>query len=397
MRFASVVLAAATLAASLTAPPAVAADVIKIGAPLALTGGLADEGKKQAVGFDMWLKRINAAGGIKVGDKMMKVELVTYDYQTDGARAQQLAEKLITDDKVVAMLSPYGSGHTKIVAGVTERYGIPLLASAASSEAVYDPNYKYLFGTLAPNSGLVDVMIDLFLKDVPGIKKVAILGRDDIFPKAMADSMKDKTPKAGLEVVYAEYYAVGTMDMSAPISKIKAASPDWIFVSGYTQDTVLARKAMQDLGVTAKLVTMITGPAYREYTEALGPLANGVTSAVWWHPATTFTGDDPWGSTQAFTEEYRAREHAEPDYVHASSAACLVAIQKAIEKAGSIDPAKIRDALASLDIMTFYGPLKFGPNGMNIGRDLPIIQVQDQKEVVLYPEAIKQGKTIAFK
>ena len=74
-----------------------------------------------------------------------------------------------------------------------------------------------------------------------------------------------------------------------------------------------------------------------------------------------------------------------------------MAVQKAIEKAGSLDPKKIRDQLAALDIMTFYGPIKFGPNGMNGGRDIPIIQVQDQKVKVLYPEAIAQAKVVPFK
>lgn len=389
-------LLAAALAFGLTAWSA-QAQTVKIGAPLALTGGLADEGKKQAVAYDMWLKRVNAAGGIDVDGKKLKVELVTYDYQTDGKRAQQLAEKLITDDKVHALLSPFGSGHTKIVAGVAERYGIPILAPVASSESVYDQNYKFLFGTLAPNAGLVDAMLDTFKKSMPQVKKIAILGRDDVFPKSMAEAMRDRGKAAGLEVVYSEFYAVGAMDHSASLSKIKGLSPDWIYVTGYTQDLILARKQMKDLGLTAPIVTMITGPAYREFIDGLGPLADGVTSASWWHHSITFKSDDVFGSTQAFYEEFKAREKADPDYVHASSAAALVVIQKAIEKAKSLDPAKIQAVLKDMDIMTFYGPIKFGANGMNAGRDLPIIQVQGGSVKVLYPTALKQADLIAVK
>ena len=86
-----------------------AQETIKIGAPLALTGGLADEGKKQQIAYDMWLKKVNAAGGIQVGNKKMKVELITYDYQTDEKRAQTLAERLITQDKVAFLTSPFGT------------------------------------------------------------------------------------------------------------------------------------------------------------------------------------------------------------------------------------------------------------------------------------------------
>ena len=127
------VLAAVIGSVLLAYQPVVWAQTIKIGTPLALTGGLADEGKKQVVAYEMWLKRVNDAGGIDVGGQKRKVELIRYDYQTDGQRAQQLAERLITEDKVDFMLAPFGSGHTKVVAGVAERYGVPVIATSASS------------------------------------------------------------------------------------------------------------------------------------------------------------------------------------------------------------------------------------------------------------------------
>jgi branched-chain amino acid transport system substrate-binding protein len=383
-------LAAALVCGALAAGVA-QAQTIKIGAPLALTGGLADEGKKQAIAYDMWLKRINAQGGINVGGKRMKVELIQYDYQTQEQRAQQLAEKLIVDDKVDFLLAPFGSGHTKVVAGVAERYGVPVMATSASSDVIFNQGYKFLFGTLAPNSGSVENLIAVVSKGMPKAKRIAILGREDVFPKAMATVMADAAKKHGLEIISLEYYPVGALDLATPIAKIRSLKPDWIYITGYSKDLVLAKKQMADLNVKAPVVTMITGPVYREFIDSLGPLAEGVTSASWWHHSAQFKGDDPWGSTKAFYDEFVAREKSDPDYVHAAAAAALVALQKAIEKAGTIDKAKVRDALASLDIVTFYGPIKFSANGMNGGRDLPIIQVQGGKPVVLYPESIKQG------
>ncbi len=382
--------AAITLMAAWAAAPALA-QTIKIGAPLALTGGLADEGKKQQIAYDMWLKRVNAAGGINVGSTRMKVELVQYDYQTNEQRAQQLAEKLIVDDKVNFLLAPFGSGHTKVVAGVAERYGVPVMATSASSDSIFNQGYKYMFGTLAPNSGSVENLITVITKQMPSARRIAILGREDVFPKAMATVMNDAAKKVGLQVISMESYPVGALDLSTPISKIKALAPDWIYITGYSKDLVLARKQMADLGVKAPVITMITGPVYKEFIDSLGPLAEGVTSASWWHHSAQFKGDDPWGTTKAFYDEFVAREKSEPDYVHAAAAAALVALQKAIEKAGTLDKAKVRDALAALDIVTFYGPIKFSANGMNGGRDLPIIQVQGGKPVLLYPENIKQA------
>jgi branched-chain amino acid transport system substrate-binding protein len=387
--------AAASFAAlGALALPANAADVIKIGAPLALTGSLADEGKKQDVVWKMWLDKVNAAGGISVGGKKMQVELVKYDYQSDGQRAAQLAEKLITDDKVDFALSPFGSGHTKIVATVTERYQTPLLACASSSEAVFDQTFKYLFGTLSPNGGMTNAMVAFFKTKMPGLKRIAVLGRDDVFPKSMAQGLSAAAKSAGLDVTYDQLYAVGTMDHSAAVSAIKATNPDWIYATGYTQDLILIRKQMADLGVKAPIITMVAGPAYKEYTDGLGNLANGVTSSSWWHHATNYKGIGVWPTTADFYKEFVAKEHSDPDYVHASCAAAVVVLKDAIERAGSTDKSKVRDALAATNVNTFYGPVKFSANGMNEVRDLPIIQVQEKQIKVLHPADIKNADMV---
>jgi branched-chain amino acid transport system substrate-binding protein len=377
--------------------PAKAADVIKFGAPLGLTGAVADEAKKQDVVWKMWLEKVNAAGGINVAGKKMKVELVEYDYQSDGQRAGQLAEKLITDDKVDVLLAPFGSGHTKIVATIAERYETPILACAASSESVYDQTLKHLFGTLSPNAGMFGPMVTYFRGHLPQLKRVAVLGRDDVFPKSMAQGVSAAAKAAGLEVVYDQLYAVGTMDHSASLSAIKAANPDWIYVTGYTQDLILARKQMSDLGVKAPIITMVAGPAYKEYVDGLGSLANGVTSSSWWHHSTNYKGIGVWPTTEDFYKEFVAKEKGDPDYVHASCAATMVVLQDAIERAGSTDKSKVRDALAKTDVSTFYGPVKFSANGMNLGRDLPIIQVQDKQIKVLAPSDIKNGEMALMK
>lgn len=368
-----------------------AAEVVKIGAPLALTGPLADEALKQDLVWKMWQDKVNADGGIDVGGQKMPVEIVKYDYQSDGQRAAQIAEKLITDDKVDFLFAPFGSGHTKIVAAVAERYQTPVIACASSSESVFDQGLKNLFGTLSPNGVSTEGMVSYIKKQVPDIKSIAIFGRDDVFPRSIAQGMSAAATAAGLDVVYDRLYSVGTMDHAAAVSAIKATSPDWIYVTGYTQDLILLRKQMSDLGVQAKIVTMITGPAYKEYTEALGELANGVTSWTWWHFATTFEGVGVWPTTQAFYKEFTDKVGSDPDYVHASCAAGPVVLQNAIERAGSIDKAKVRDALAETDIVTFFGPVKFSPNGMNQVRAIPIIQVQDEKIMILQPDEIKNA------
>jgi branched-chain amino acid transport system substrate-binding protein len=388
--------AAAFLASAAGGSVAVAADnTLKIGAPLALTGALADEGKKQKFVWDLWIDKVNAAGGIDVGGKKMKVELISYDYQTDGQRAAQIAEKLINDDKVDLILAPFGSGHTKIVGAVGQRYQVPVVACVSSSESVFNQKGSYLFGTLSPNGGMTDAMVKFFKAKMPNVKRVAVLGRDDVFPRSMAKAIGAAAKKQGLEVVYDQLYAVGTMDHSSALTAIKAAKPDWIYVTGYTQDLILARKQMADLGVTAPIVTMVTGPAYKEYTDGLGKLANGVTSSSWWHHATSYKGKGVWPTTASFYKDFTAKAKSDPDYVHASCGAALEVVADAVARAGGTsDKKKLRDALAATDIVTFYGPIKFTATGMNETRDLPIIQVQDEQIKVLAPADIKSADMV---
>ena len=388
------ILAALILGALMALQWSHAQNTIKIGAPLALTGGLADEGKKQQVGYQVWLEKVNAVGGIATkGGEKRPVELVYYDYQTDAKRAQQLAERLITVDKVQVMAAPFGSGHTKVVASVAERYGIPIVA-VASSEPVHNQGYKTLFGTLAPSIGLIDALIKQIQEKQPDIKNIAILGRDDVFPKVMASMMAKQAEQAGLEIVYNELYPVGTLDHSSALTQLKATNADWVYVTGYTKDLILVRKQMADLRVNAAAVTMITGPAYKEFVDGLGALAENVTSATWWHPSQTYQSKDVFGSTQAFAEAVEAKSGQEPDYVHASSAAAMIVIQNAIESSISLTPEALRQAIAATDITTFYGPVKFRSDGMNENRRLPIIQIQAGKPVILDPAEMAQGSLL---
>jgi branched-chain amino acid transport system substrate-binding protein len=272
-------------------------DVIRFGAPLPITGPLAPEAVKQQQGYNLWAEEANKAGGISVGGKNYKVEIVYTDYQSNTPRAVQATEQMITQDNVNFMFGAFGSGAAKAASTVSEKYKVPTLAATASSSQVYDQGYKYLFGTFTPNDTLTTPLTQIIKAKAPEVKKVAILARNDLFPLAIAQEM-DKSAKAnGFEVVYFEKYAIGTLDHSAALSQIKSLTPQWIFVTGYTNDLLLVRKQMVDQEMKGPVVTMIAGPAYQEFSDALGQSAENITSSSWWHPAEQYQGKDIFGST----------------------------------------------------------------------------------------------------
>lgn len=375
----------------LAAHAALAQDVIKFGAPLPLTGPLAPEAIKQQQGYDLWAEQANKAGGISVGGKKYKVEIVYADYQSNTPRAVQTTEQMITQDNVNFLFSPFGSGAAKAGSSVSEKYKVPTIAATASSSQVYDQGYKYLFGTFTPNDTLTTPLTQIVKAKAHDVKKVAILARNDLFPLAIAQEMEKSAKANGFEVVYFEKYAINTLDHSATLSQIKSLAPQWIFVTGYINDLLLVRKQMTDQQITASVVSMIAGPAYQEFIDAAGPSGENITSAAWWHPAAQYSGKDIFGTTVNYVKLFKEKYKSEPDYAQASASVAGALFQLAIEKAGSLDKEKVRDELAKLDTMTFFGPVKFGPNGQINSLEPPVFQIQGKKPVVLAPAIIKQG------
>jgi branched-chain amino acid transport system substrate-binding protein len=386
-------LAAATLAGvmALANGPASAADEITIGAPLPLTGALSPEGEKLKMGYELWLEEVEKRGGISVGSVKHKVKLVYSDYQSQTPRAVQLAEKLISSDRVHFLFSPFGSGAIKAASSVAEKYGVPMMASTASSKEVYDQNYKNLFGLYTPNDTLSEPIATLVKAKFPDVLRVAILARNDLYPLALAGEFKKSAESRGLQVVYFERYTIGTLDHAAAITQIGAAKPDWIIATGYINDLILIRQQMADQKISAKVITGINGPQYQEWIDAVGAVGNGVTTASWFHSSVRYKSDDLFGDTQTFVKLFTAKYRSEPDFTQASGSAIGVILQMAIEKAGSLDRDKVRNVLANSEFKTFFAPVKFGPDGEANSYTPPIYQIQDRKVVVIYPDGIKQA------
>lgn len=382
----------AGLAGLAAAPrPARAAAPLRIGAPLPLTGPLSPEGVKLKQGYDLWAATANAHGGIKAGADLRPIELVYYDYQSATPKAVQLAEKLATDDKVDFMFSPFGSGAAKAASTVSERYGIPTIAPTASSAEVYDQGYKNIFGTFTSNDTIAEPISTLIHAAAPGIKRVAILARNDLYPLALGQEFEKSAKSRGLEVVYFGKYAINALDHASALTEIRGARPDWIIVTGYINDLILVRKQMADLGLTAQTITMANGPAYTEFVDALGPLAENLSTSCWWSPAVRYTSKDVFGSTEGYNQAFTATYKSVPDYTAATGSAAGVLLQMAIERAGSSDRAAVRAALAAGGFDTFFGPLSFAKTGQVNSYIPPVLQVQAGKIVVIYPDAIKQG------
>lgn len=382
----------AALACTLaSAAPGLAQETLRLGAPLALTGPLADAGHKSKQGYDVCVTALNEKGGVDVGGKKMKVELVEYDYQSETNRAVQIVQRLVNVDKVPFLLAPYGSGDTKATAVVAERYGIPMVAASAATPSIFDQKLQNLFGVLFPNRMITEAETDYYKKNAPDVKRVAVLALNSLFPKGIAADLVKSAKDKGYEVVFDTIYSPDTTDFSNVLTQIKALAPDWIYATGYTQDLILIRRQMADLGLTAKVVTMTAGPSYPEYRENLKALAENVTTNSWWHQNANYKDAYLFGSSQAYNDAFKARFKRDATYLEAAATASCEVLALAIEEAKSLAPDAVRKVLHDKTFDTFYGPIHFGAGGQNDVNAALVMQIQGGNLLVLAPDALKQG------
>ncbi|ACA19936.1 Extracellular ligand-binding receptor [Methylobacterium sp. 4-46] len=381
------------LAAASLSSPLRAQEVLKIGAAVSLSGAFSREGGLLRDGYELWRERVNAAGGLKAGGKTYKVQVVYYDDESKAQTSAQLTEKLVSDDGVSLVFGPYSSGIATATAVISERYRALTLAPMATANSLYARGYKYLF-TPSPlaDQGLVPIL-DLAkdLKPAPGT--VAIVGPDDLFPNITGEGARKRAEALGLKVVYTGKYPKGANDLSAVATQIKAAAPDILLATGYVQDSILLVKSLRELQVAPKLVGLATAVGVQDFRTAVGPAAEGIMGVDYWVP--TLTWKDPvFGDSAGFAKAFEAKYAKAPTFHAASGAAAGVVLQLAIDKAGSVDPTAVRDALLSMQGETFYGPFKFDANGVNTRAGLNVSQIVGAEPKVIYPFAVKQADPV---
>ncbi len=385
------------LVVAVSALPAPADDVITFGAAVSLTGKTAKEGEYTRDGYNFFVDKINEMGGITVGGKKYKVAVKYYDDESKSERTAQLIEKLINEDKVTFILGPYGSAPSGTAAPICEKYKIPMIEANGSAESIFNKGYKYTFAVLSPAKLYLKGVVDLVLTKDKNVKTVAVLGENEPFSKEVAAGGAEYAKERGLTVVYQELYPTGTQDVSALLTNIKGKNPDILLGAGHLQDSLLIVKQAKDLGVSPKAMGFSVGPSSPEFRENLKSNADYVFGATQWTEALKYNGDDPWKTPKAYGDAFRAKnpKYSVIPYQVAESTAAVIAFWRAIEKANSLDPTKVRDAIAALDIMTFYGQVKFDSRGINVYKPMAVEQLQpDGKKYTVYPASVAEKDAI---
>jgi branched-chain amino acid transport system substrate-binding protein len=366
---------------------------IILGAPLGLTGSLTKESILTQQGYNLWLDWINAQGGIVVNGVKHPVTIKYYDDTSNANQSAVLMQKLITEDKANFLLGPYGSGATATDAAIAEQNQIPMVEANGAAQAIFNQGYKYTFGVLSPANKYLQGVIDMAATLSPKPTTIAMLSADDNFSLEVADAINTYAPTKGMRVVLYKKYKNGATNLTAEVNAAKQANADIVLNSGHLQEAIAINKAAKDQKVNAKIFAYSVGPSTPDFITALGKDANYVYDGSQWTPQVKYTPDF-YLSEADYVSAYKAKYPGlgDPDYHVAESTAACLALQRAIENAGSLDPKKVRDALAALDMTVFFGQVKFDSRGINTFKPMVVEQIQNGVHHTVYPADVADAQ-----
>jgi branched-chain amino acid transport system substrate-binding protein len=372
-----VLAAAAALLALPATAPAGAAEPIRIGFGMALTGGLAANGKSALVAMQIWRDDVNAKGGL-LG---RKVELVYYDDQSNPSTVPGIYTKLLDVDKVDLVVGGYATNMIAPAMPVIIQHNmafIGLLGLAVNSEFHYPKYFAMIPTGPEPKPAFSKGFFDVAEAQNPKPKTIAIVAADAEFARNAADGARQNAKAAGLQIVYDKSYPPSTVDYSPIVRAIQATNPDVLYVASYPPDTAGMTRAISEIGLNVKLCCGgMVGLQSAALKTQLGPLLNGMVNYDFWLPAPTMQ----FPGMMDVLKKYQAKAPAEgvdalgyymPPYAYAY----LQVLGEAVEATKGLDQDKLAAYLHEHTFKTVAGDIKFGESGE--WAEARVLQVQFQ-------------------
>jgi branched-chain amino acid transport system substrate-binding protein len=377
------------------APASAQEQTIKVGYAIAKTGpNSAGAGVTTLPNYQLWVKDVNDAGGIQVGARKMKIEVVEYDDRSSSEETVRAVERLATQDKVDILLPPWGTANNLAVGPIFDRYGYAQLAGTSVTDRAADlakrwPNSYWLLGTGGEYAeALVEVLAKLRADGKIG-DTVAMASIADGFGIELSNAGKAAFEKHKFKLVYNETYPLGTQDLAPIINKAKAANPDVFVAFSYPPDTIGLTAQAQVLGFNPKLFYAGVGVAFPIYKDRFKDALEGVVSLG------GIDASSP--AVKQYIAHHKEVVGKEPDrWASLATYASLQALQQAIEKAGTVDKAAVAKQLASGSFDTILGKFAFDKETHKIPGIFTVGQWQGGEFVGLFPASTEGAAAPAF-
>ncbi|HID34051.1 MAG TPA: branched-chain amino acid ABC transporter substrate-binding protein [Anaerolineae bacterium] len=391
-----------------TAPGGGAGDTVKVGAVYPLSGATASTGEDLKQGVELALDIVNnqyddlylpmAKETGVLGGKKLEVVFADHEGKPDKGKAE--AERLITQEKVVALFGSYHSSVTKTASQAAEQAGIPFVNAESTNAQLTDRGFKWFFRT-TPHDGTFAENAFQFMKDLneqkdAGLKTVALVYENTDFGKGFANLAKGFAPQYGFDIVEEVSYPAKTQSVSAEVQKLKAANPDAVIFISYVSDAILYMNTMKELGFTPKLVwANDAGFIASGFLENLGKDGEYITSREVW--AADLAKARP--LVDQVNKLYFEKYNEDMNGNSARAFTGMLVLADAINRAGSTDPEKIREALKVTNIpgdqlIVPWQGIQFDDNGQNkLGSGI-VVQVLNGTYTTVWPFDLKAADIV---
>lgn len=385
MRILMVLFLSVTLCFTFGVSSSMAADSVKVGIVLPLTGPQAKFGEVEKLSFDLALEEINAAGGING----KKLELLIEDDTGRPDVGRSVVEKLITKDKVVMVGGGYSSSVTYAVAGVCQQNKMPFLVNTGSADKITTSGWDWIYRINPPVSHYADAVESLLVEKIKP-KTVAILHENSLFGTKGAETFAKTCKKLGIKVVLKQGYEHGGIDYKPVLTQIKRLNPDIVYMVSYIMDASLLMKQSREMKLTPKMfIGGAAGFTLPEFVENAGKASDKVISATLWHQVLPFPG------AMDYYNKFVKKFNRPTEYHGAEAYAAAYVIADVLKRAKSFSNTDIKKALSETDMMTVFGPVKFVDWGKMKNQNKAatyVVQWIDGKLEMVWPEAASTKK-----
>jgi branched-chain amino acid transport system substrate-binding protein len=374
------------------------AQTITLGAAVSQSGRYSVNGLHTMNGYNLAVDLINQNGGVNIGGQSYQLEVIYYDDESTAARGAELAERLIKQDGVQFMLGPYSSGLTTAIAPVTERHGVPMIEANGASRSLFTNGYKYLFAVLSTSEQYLGSAIDLAAQMAnaegrdPSSLTVAMAFENDPFSQDVRAGVMEDLAGYGMQIVIDDSLPPELNDMTPTLTKVRALQPDLLVVSGHARGATTAVRQLNEQNIYVPMIAM----THCDSADIIGQFGDGaenILCAAQWASTLSYS-DDLFGTASDFAVLFEETYGYAPPYQAAESAAAVQVFAQALESADSLDPKAVRDAIAAVDMQTFYGNILFDGTGKNIAKPMVLFQVQDGEYRVVAPTAWADSQII---
>jgi branched-chain amino acid transport system substrate-binding protein len=384
----SFVVVAAILSLLMTASAGFAAETVKVGVLLPLTGSQAKFGEIEKRSMEMATEEINAKGGVNG----KKIELLFEDDTGKPDVGRSGVEKLISRENVPIITGGYSSSVTAAAAPVAQQFKVPFVICTGSADDITEKGYDYIFRINPPASEYPN-SVKTFLQGVAkDVKTVALLYENSAFGQSSSKSFEKDAADLGLKIVVKEGYQAGAIDFKPILTKVKAENPDMIYMVSYVMDASLLMRQSKELRINPKLfVGGGAGFTLPEFGKSAGDAAEFVYSATLWVETLPFPG------AKEYFNNYKKKYGDETEYHGAEAYAVIYVVADALKRAKSITPKDVRDALTKTDMKTAFGPVKFVSYGKKTQQnqvDTYMVQWQKGGLEAVWPTSVATKKFI---